>query len=845
MKENINLIGDCMETVYNLADKKNLQLPLKTLKSVIDEKTKPDNFEIIKTIAKGGYGEVYLVKSDTVYAMKRVAKEDILKQPYTSLFMAEKKLLTESVNSEWLVSAKMTLQDNQYLYYLMDYIPGGDFMGLLSKEDTLKENWVKFYTVEIICALDELHKLGWIHRDLKPDNILIGKDGHIKLADFGSSIKMKNGRAKSTFVVGTPDYISPDILESSNAENEYGEDVDFWTLGVIIYEMLFGVTPFYSNSLVETYRKIVDLEYNFPFDISEKIKDLISKLIRKKENRLNINEIKKHRFFEGVDWKNVKSMTPPYIPDILNEFDTSNFYDTAFEMKTRTFGSAPNYIDFVGFSHDINLEKAVQKLFLEENISEEIINNQHEISKLLINDVDQNEEEIENKKKLLSEIQTQILETTEKLNNKQNEYKEILINILTEKDDLDSIENELQSKKKQLQDILKEISEKKQTYDEFYEINNKTKNLSINFEQENNSKLFFSNIKDDILKILSKLANCQEQLNTLDSIFKDFYSSHKLTCIKYKRHIEYLVEKNDLLEKENFKLKKNDVDNLKKQVRMMTSEIKEYQQKLDMESSMRKQLEDELKCVKNEKHKVSKLMTNQIFACKHILENKRISTEIKVINDMFYLGDKSCALRNVYILELKNNELYHESYKNRSLALKIIFIKEQIKSVSSTGRRNIKSLEEDLSIELCMKEGLEQMIPLLSGKQLEDARLQYEGSIKKISQLNREMEMARKSTLTEEIPDDPIKLYEFNNHLFASKTFPAGTLCEHCNEVLYGLKDQGFECKDCKMIVHKSCYILGNVSCETYNAFKKGDHFYVVMRSIEEKQKLLELSKDF
>ncbi|EQB60684.1 protein kinase c [Vairimorpha apis BRL 01] len=368
--------------------------------------------------------------------MKRVAKEDILKQPFTSLFMAEKKLLTESVNSEWLVSAKMTLQDNEYLYYLMDYIPGGDFMGLLSKEDTLEEKWVKFYTVEIICALDELHKLGWIHRDLKPDNILIGKDGHIKLADFGSSIKMENKKAKSTFVVGTPDYISPDILESSNVENEYSENVDFWTLGVIIYEMLFGVTPFYSNSLVETYRKIVDLEYNFPFNISEKIKDLIQKLIQKKDKRLNIYEIKKHPFFEGVDWENIKSMVPPYIPEILDEFDTSNFYDTAFEMKTRIFISTPNFIDFVGFSHDPMLEKAVRKLFLNEK---EIKNENVPIIK--------ENDEVKNNKKLLNEIQAQILETNQKLQDKQNEYKEIIINILSEKDDLDSIENELKIKK--------------------------------------------------------------------------------------------------------------------------------------------------------------------------------------------------------------------------------------------------------------------------------------------------------------------------------------------------------------------------------------------------------------
>ncbi|EOB12380.1 Serine/threonine-protein kinase MRCK alpha, partial [Nosema bombycis CQ1] len=262
------------------------------------------DFEILKNIAKGGYGEVFLAKKDKIYAMKRVPKDIILKQPHTALFMAEKEVLIDSIGSEWLVSADLTLQDDQFLYYLMDFIPGGDFMGLLSKEDVLEEDWVRFYVVEIVAALDELHSLGWIHRDLKPDNILIGLDGHIKLADFGSCIKMVDGKARSSITVGTPDYVSPDILISKSELNEYGENLDFWTLGVIIYEMVYGTTPFYSSTLVETYKKINEVNYIFPFKIGEDLKDLIEKLICKKENRLGINEIKNHIFFKGIDWNN-------------------------------------------------------------------------------------------------------------------------------------------------------------------------------------------------------------------------------------------------------------------------------------------------------------------------------------------------------------------------------------------------------------------------------------------------------------------------------------------------------------------------------------------------------------
>ncbi|EOB12381.1 Protein kinase C zeta type [Nosema bombycis CQ1] len=146
-----------------------------------------------------------------------------------------------------------------------------------------------------------------------------------------------------------------------------------------------------------------------------------------------------------------------------------------------------------------------------------------------------------------------------------------------------------------------------------------------------------------------------------------------------------------------------------------------------------------------------------------------------------------------------------------------------------------------------MVKGLETMISLLNGKQLEEASKQLEGSRKKMAQLKSEISMARKSSIlqTEEIPEDPVKLYEFNNHLFSSKTFEQGTLCEHCNEVLYGIKDQGFECRDCKMVVHKSCYVLGDVSCEMYSAFKTGETYFVMMRTIEEKEKLMGVYKKY
>ncbi|WUR02734.1 Rho-associated protein kinase [Vairimorpha necatrix] len=859
-EETLNLIGDCIETVYKCIDKTNTHLPIDNLNHLIKNKTNPHDFEILKTIAKGGYGEVFLVKKDQIYAMKRVAKDVILRQPNTALFMAEKSLLVDSINSKWLVSAKMTLQDDDFLYYFMDFIPGGDFMGLLSKEDVLEEDWVRFYVIELVAALDELHKLGWIHRDLKPDNILIGKDGHIKLADFGSSIKMENGIARSSYVVGTPDYVSPDILESGQLENDYNENIDFWTLGVIIYEMLFGATPFYSATLVETYKKITSVSFTYPFKISEDIKDLISKLICKKEERLGIKEIKSHKFFQGVDWNNVKEMIPPFIPEISSELDTSNFMDTSFEMENQK-SEKINYIDFVGFSYDpkmvshlrkvikiddsTNVSQDLEGTFNKMNINniqdeKDIIKEDYRDTKVLNNNDekdtirnnknestqntnnknetsmntcknDDDKKDLIKKTDELQNIEKQINEAQGKLKEKTEEYKNLLKNLINEKEEFSSLENELQEKRREIENINKIIEERKSISEDYLKITN-NKNIKINFLDYDSEKLN---------EINSKFLLCYNQTQLLEENF---------------RNIKYFLNKN----------KQVNTDNLKKQVRMLTSEVKEYQQKFNQEIQMRKQLEEELKSIKSSKNKETPVSYNSEFICNLFVDKQKLRSVIRILEDMFYINDLSCHIGNVYIKELKNNEMYHESYKNRSLILKIIFISESVKSISSSSRRSIKSLEGDYKIEMSMKSGLENMMPLLQGRQLEEARLQYEGTLKKISQLEREMETARKCTLPQEDEEeDPVKLYEFNNHLFSSKTFPPGTLCEHCNEVLYGVSDQGLECKDCKMVVHNACYILGDVSCELYSAFKRGKSFYILMRSIEEKEKLLSVYKRF
>uniref|UniRef100_A0A8B9CMT6 Rho-associated protein kinase 1 n=1 Tax=Anser brachyrhynchus TaxID=132585 RepID=A0A8B9CMT6_9AVES len=428
-----------------------------TVNKMRDLRMKAEDYEVVKVIGRGAFGEVQLVRhksSRRVYAMKLLSKFEMIKRSDSAFFWEERDIMAFA-NSPWVVQLFYAFQDDRYLYMVMEYMPGGDLVNLMSNYD-VPEKWARFYTAEVVLALDAIHSMGFIHRDVKPDNMLLDKAGHLKLADFGTCMKMnKEGMVRCDTAVGTPDYISPEVLKSQGGDGYYGRECDWWSVGVFLYEMLVGDTPFYADSLVGTYSKIMNHKNSLTFpddnDISKEAKNLICAFLTDREVRLGRNgveEIKRHLFFKNDQWawETLRDTVAPVVPDLSSDIDTSNFDDLEEDKGEEETFPIPkafvgNQLPFVGFTYYSN------RRYLE-NMQKMI----YELEEQLHNEMQLKDEMEQKCRKNLETTVSQIEKEKMVLQHKINDYQR---KIEQENERRRNVENEVSTLKDQMEDLKK------------------------------------------------------------------------------------------------------------------------------------------------------------------------------------------------------------------------------------------------------------------------------------------------------------------------------------------------------------------------------------------------------
>ncbi|EPR79555.1 cAMP dependent protein kinase [Spraguea lophii 42_110] len=282
------------------------------------------DFLIMKIIGMGTFGKVFLCKhkiSKKYYAVKVMKYYEIIRLGQVDHVYDEKKILTLLRGNKYSVHFYYSFIENKKLILVMEYVPGGELFSYIQYSNAFNLETTRFYSSQLLLALQSLHHRNIVYRDLKPENILLDLTGSIKLTDFGFAKILDN----QTFTFcGTPEYMSPEKILGDG----HSFSADIWSLGILIYEMLIGSTPFVGNTPSEVYKKVLDEEIIIPENLDEDAKDLLQKiLVRDQFKRLgnnSIDELFEHPFFKGYI-ENIDKMVPPIIPKVRYEGDASNF----------------------------------------------------------------------------------------------------------------------------------------------------------------------------------------------------------------------------------------------------------------------------------------------------------------------------------------------------------------------------------------------------------------------------------------------------------------------------------------------------------------------------------------
>ncbi|KAM8810093.1 serine/threonine-protein kinase MRCK alpha isoform 1-T1 [Eudromia elegans] len=727
-----------------------------------------EDFEILKVIGRGAFGEVAVVKlknADKVFAMKILNKWEMLKRAETACFREERDVLVNGDN-QWITTLHYAFQDENYLYLVMDYYVGGDLLTLLSKfEDRLPEDMARFYLAEMVIAIDSVHQLHYVHRDIKPDNILMDMNGHIRLADFGSCLKlMEDGTVQSSVAVGTPDYISPEILQAmEDGKGKYGPECDWWSLGVCMYEMLYGETPFYAESLVETYGKIMNHKERFQFpaqvaDVSESAKDLIRRLICSREHRLGqngIEDFKNHPFFAGIDWDNIRNCEAPYIPEVSSPTDTSNFDVDDDCLKNSETMPPPSHtafsghhLPFVGFTYtsscvlsdrsclrltagppSMDIDASIQRT-LEDSLATEAY--ERRIRRL-------EQEKLELSRKLQESTQTvQALQ-----------YSTVDGPITASKD------LEIKSLKEEIEKLKKQVTDSGHLEQQLEEASSARRELDDASRQIKAFEKQVRTLKQEREDLSKELAESSDRLKSQAKELKDAHSQRKLAMQEFSEMNERLTDLHSQKQKLARQLRDKE-----EEMEVVMQKVESLRQELRRTERIKKELEVQAEAAAAEASKdrklrerseqYSKQLENEVEGLKQkqigrspgisSIEHQQEITKLKADlekKSVFY--EEELSKREImHANEIKNLKKELRDAESQQLALKkeIMVLKDKLEKT----RRENQSEREEFETEFKQKYEREKILLTEENKKLSNELDKLTTMFERLSMNNRQLE---------------------------------------------------------------------------------------------------------
>ncbi|KAJ1970449.1 hypothetical protein H4R35_005859 [Dimargaris xerosporica] len=324
-----------------------------------------ENFDLMRVIGRGCMGKVFLARDKStqqLVAIKSISKEKVFRQDEIAHIQGERDILANiaDTNHPFLMKLRYSFQNEGQLFLVLDYLPGGDIATQLARHYKFTEDRCRFYAAEIILGLEQLHRMGIVYRDLKPENMLLDRHGHILLTDFGLSKQLPvdrldaqgrpQYRRRTKTFCGTAEYLAPEMLRG----DYYDQGIDFWSLGTCLYEMLTGMTPFWAENHTKMYQRVLFDRLQLPPTVSWEARSLISGLLAKdphkrlgSNNEFGIEKIKAHPFFASINWDDIiqRRAPVPYAPPVAYDGDVSNFEDVFLKMPVELGVTNRDYLN--------------------------------------------------------------------------------------------------------------------------------------------------------------------------------------------------------------------------------------------------------------------------------------------------------------------------------------------------------------------------------------------------------------------------------------------------------------------------------------------------------------------